>query len=367
MWHVAALEFAAAFAAVALLIVVLEPLAHRVGLLDRPGGRKDHHAPTPVTGGLAIAVGTIVPGIFLTEPTPALIGLGVAALILLVVGLIDDLRDLPWRVRVLAQVCAALAMIVVGGVQVGWIGAAFGLAPMELGYLSIPFTVIATVGLINALNMVDGLDGLAGTQALCALAMLIAAAIYAGNSELVNGLFAMAGAVAGFLAFNLRLPWQRQARVFLGNSGSAYLGVIIAWASFRLTQNASFPVTPVLAPFLIALPVVDCLVLIVRRVMHRRSPFDADRTHVHHLLLDSGFTVTGVVLMLGFLSLAPGLAAAMALRANVPQPAFILAYLGLVVAYFIFSRNPQKATRCIARLTGRTPPPPPDMTAKLAE
>jgi UDP-GlcNAc:undecaprenyl-phosphate GlcNAc-1-phosphate transferase len=367
VWHVAAIKFAAAFAAVAFLIYLLEPLARRIGLLDRPGGRKDHHAPTPVTGGLAIAVGTIIPGILLTEPTPALLGLGVAAAILLIVGLIDDLVDLPWRLRVLAQAIAALAMILVGGVQVEWIGVAFGLAPMELGYLSIPFTVIATVGLINALNMVDGLDGLAGTQALCALAMLIAAAIYAGNTELVNGLFAMAGAVAGFLAFNMRWPWQPRARVFLGNSGSAYLGVIIAWASFRLTQNANFPVTPVLAPFLIALPVIDCLVLIVRRIMHRRSPFDADRTHVHHLMLDAGFTVTGVVLTLSTLSLALGLAAAMALRANVPQPAFIVAYLALIAAYFIFSRHPQRASRCLARLIGRAPAATATVAPELAE
>ncbi|HEX6860392.1 MAG TPA: MraY family glycosyltransferase [Caulobacteraceae bacterium] len=351
----------------AILIWLLDPLARRIGLLDRPGGRKDHGAPTPVTGGLAIAVGTIIPGVLLTAPTPALVGLGVAAIILLVVGVADDLFDLPWPVRVMAQVCAALALVFVGGVKVEWVGAAFGLAPTDLGYLSVPFTVIATVGLINSLNMVDGLDGLAGSQALCALAMLIAAAIYAGNTELVNGLFAMAGSLCGFLAFNLRLPWRPHARVFLGNSGSAYVGIIIAWASFRLTQNPNFPVTPVLAPFLIALPVIDCLVLIVRRVLHRRSPFSADRTHVHHLLLDAGFTVTGVVGALGALSLALGLAAALALRANVPQPAFIAAYLLMVLAYFGFSRHPERASRSLARLLGRRPAPEAQPAPNLAE
>lgn len=355
MWPTAALQFAAAFGAVTAVIYLLGPLARRIGLLDRPGGRKDHRDPTPVTGGLAIAVGTIVPAILLAEPTAPLIGLGAAALVLMIVGVLDDLRDVRWGWRILAQVAAALIMVYVGGVKVEQIGPVMGLANMDLGYLSAPFTVLATVGLINALNMVDGIDGLAGSLALCAIAMLIAAGVYSGNTELVNGLVAMSGAVCAFLMFNLRFPWSPRARVFLGNSGSAYLGLVVAWAAFRLTQNAYHPVSPVLAPFLIAPPVIDCLVLIVRRALHRRSPFDADRTHVHHLLMDAGFSVTGVVATLCSASLALGLLAALALQTNIPQPLFIVAYLGLTAAYFFISRRPEQASRLIGRITGLRP------------
>jgi len=353
VWPTAPLEFAAAFSAVTALIYLLGPVARRIGLLDHPGGRKDHRDPTPVTGGLAIAVGTIIPAILLTEPTPPLVGLGLGAVILIVVGIFDDLHDLRWSWRILAQIAAALALVYVGGVKVEQIGLVLGLANMDLGYLSAPFTVLATVGLINALNMVDGLDGLAGSLALCAILMLIAAGLYSGNTELVNGLVAMSGAVAAFLMFNLRFPWRPRARVFLGNSGSAYLGLVMAWASFRLTQNAHHPVSPVLAPFLIAPPVIDCLVLIVRRALHRRSPFAADRTHVHHLLLDAGFPVTGVVAILCGVSLAMGSMAALALWADVPQPLFIIVYLGLLVSYFAVSRQPEKASHWIGKVTGR--------------
>lgn len=354
------LELVAAFSAVVALIYILDPVARRIGLLDHPGGRKDHARPTPVTGGPAIAVGTIVPALLLTHATHQLIGLGVAAAILIVIGVIDDLKDLPWPVRILAQAAAGLAIVLIGDVKVEQIGPVFGLGATDLGLLSIPFTVTATVGLINALNMIDGMDGLAGSMVLCALAMLIGASLYAGNQDLANGLTVIAGAVAGFLAFNLRLPWRKRARVFLGNSGSAYLGLLIAWASFRLTQNAEHPVTPTLAPFLIALPVIDCLVLIVKRLTQRRSPFAADRTHAHHLMLDAGFAPTQVLLIFSAASFTVGLGAALARKAGVPVPMFPLVFLTLAGGWFVFTYDAARAVRVLAalrrRVTGKVRP-----------
>lgn len=348
----AALAFVAAFSAVTAIIFLLQPFAARLGLVDKPtGGRKDHGVPIPVTGGIAIAVGTILPAVLLTPPDAQLIGLGVAAVILLVTGVLDDIYDIPWPLRVLAQVAAALAIVLIGGVKVANIGPLFGLGPLALGYLSIPFTVLATVGLINALNMADGIDGLAGSLCVCALAMLVAACFYSGNTELANGLMVIIGAVAAFLAFNIRLPWRKRARIFLGNSGSAYLGLIIAWATFRLTQNPVHPVTPVLAPFLIAPPVIDCLVLIVRRLLNRQSPFHADRTHAHHLMLDGGFSVTGVVLTMCALSLTLGLGAAVALKLDVPQPWLLAMFILLTLSYLLFSRRPEFAIAVYRRIT----------------
>lgn len=349
----AALEFVAAFSAVTAIIFLLSPFAARLGLVDKPGGRKDHAAPTPVTGGLAIAVGTILPALVLTPATPPVIGLGIAAVILVVIGVLDDIYDIPWPIRVLAQTGAALAIVLVGDVRVANIGPVFGLGPLDLGYLSIPFTLLATVGLINALNMADGIDGLAGSLCVCALIMLVAASLYAGNADLAHGLTVITGAVVAYLAFNLRLPWRKRARIFLGNSGSAYLGLIIAWAVFRLTQNPVYPVTPVLAPFLIAPPLIDCLVLIVRRVLHKRSPFHADRTHAHHLMLDGGFSVTGVVVTLCGVSLALGLGVALALRADVPQPVLLALFGLLTVGYFLFTRHPERAIAAYRKLTGK--------------
>jgi UDP-GlcNAc:undecaprenyl-phosphate GlcNAc-1-phosphate transferase len=170
--------------------------------------------------------------------------------------------------------------------------------------------------------------------------------------------------VAGFLAFNLRTPWRKRASVFLGNSGSAYLGLVIAWASFRLTQNPVYPVTPVLAPFLIAPPVIDCLTLIARRIAYRRSPFAADRTHVHHLMLEGGFTPTGVVLTLSALSFSLGLGAALALLADVPIPLFLVAFIAAIGGWYALSAKHERAVAVFAALHrlatgGRAPKPAP--------
>lgn len=366
-----ALELLGSFSGVIALIYLLDPLARRIGLLDHPGGRKDHAAPTPVTGGLAIALGTMVPALLLTEVTPQLLGLGLAAAVLIITGVIDDLKDLKWQYRILAQIVAALCIVLVGDVKVEAIGPVFGLGQMALGSLSIPFTVLATVGLINALNMADGLDGLAGSMALCALVMLIAGSIYSGNAELTHGLTVLAGALAGFLALNMRTPWRKRAYVFLGNSGSAYLGLVIAWAAFRLTQNPDHPVTPVLAPFLIAPPVIDCLVLIVKRLRQGRSPFAADRTHAHHLMLDAGFTPTGVVLTMVVASCSLGLLAGLALLADVPIPVFAPVYLFITIVWLWLSVRAGRAAAVFAALrrlvTGKSGPPPVEAVAEPAD
>ncbi len=255
----------APFLATALLIFALKPVARRLGLVDHPGTRKTHAEPTPLAGGAAITLAALATGAFVLPLTRDLVALGAASLLMLVVGTIDDRFDINWRIRITAQAVAALVLFVWGGVRVESIGGALGFPGHTLGVLALPFTILATVGITNAINWVDGVDGLAGTLCLAAFGMLIAAAIYAGNAPLADDLVLMAGCVMGFLAYNLRTPWRPRASVFLGD-GAEILGLWIAWASFRLTQTAGHPVTPVLAPFLIAPPVIDCLVLIVRRL-----------------------------------------------------------------------------------------------------
>jgi len=365
----AAFNAALSFLVVGGLMLSANPLARRIGLVDRPGGRKAHDGDIPVTGGPAVAIGAMLPALIVLPLTPQLASLAIAMSILLVVGVLDDLYDLNWLYRIVAQMAAALVLVYVGDVKVEQIGSAFGIDQARLGSFAVPFTILATVGLINALNMSDGIDGLAGSLTLCAVVMLLSAAIYSGNLQLVGELVFAAGAIAGFLAFNLRRPGQPKARAFLGNSGSAIIGLIIAYASFRLTQSPTHPVTPVLAPFLIAPPVIDAIALVLRRLANRKSPVAADRSHVHHILLDGGFRVSDVVLIVCTGSLAIGLLAALALRVNVPEPAFIVIYLSMLAIYFAVTRHPDLTARRIRALRqalndrlsgGRTPVALPD-------
>ncbi len=344
---------AAAAAATWVLTRLLLPVAAPLGLVDHPVGRKRHADPTPLVGGIAVIVAVNALAWAVMDNRTLLPAFTLASLLLLAVGLLDDLIDLRWFFRIGAQATAALIMIYVGGVQIEQIGSVVGLRPMALGALSVPFTVFATVGLINAVNMIDGIDGLAGALVLSALAMLGGAALYSGNHSMLPLLLIMMGALIAFLAFNLRRPGVPRARTFMGNAGSAFLGFVIAWFSFRLTQNPGHPVSPVLPPFLILFPLLDCLALIARRLMLRRSPFSADRGHIHHLMLDAGFSHSQVVLTLTGLSLAVGLIAALMLKWNLPHPTFVAVFLVMLVVHYWVTASDGRAIRLFAKIRSR--------------
>ena len=327
-----------------LLVWLLKPTAYRLNLLDRPRGRKAHEAPTPVTGGLAMTLGVAAGGLVaIRTASPELTYLLLGMALLLAVGLLDDLRDLRWWVRILAQMVAALGLFYGGGVRVEQLGGVFGFPELTLGPLSLPLTVIATVGLINAINLVDGVDGLAGSLLLAALVMLAAAAVYAGNGELAGEVLILGGAVVGFLAWNFRVPGRSRAAAFMGNSGSALLGLAIAWVCFRLTQNPGHPVSPVLALWLLPVPVMDCLVLIVRRLREGRSPFSAGCDHIHHCMRDAGWGPMGICVVLGGFSLVCGLAAGQAMRLDIPNPLILVAWIAMCVGWYALSLRRTRA------------------------
>lgn len=352
--------FLSAFVLGVIAVLALLPLARRLHWVDHPdGARKDHRAPTPVVGGLAIALAVVpVALIFSLDggDLRAVLALLSAGLLMLVVGLADDLHDLDWRWRISAQFVAALILIYGGQLAVNQVGTLFGYAVTSLGWLSVPFTVFVIVALINALNMADGVDGLSGGVVLVCVSMFAAAAFYSGDPALGMVLLATAGAVLAFAAFNLRRPGMGQAKLFLGNGGSALLGLVIAWASLRLSQNPAHPVTAVLLPWLLVPPVVDAVALTIRRVLKGRSPFAADRDHMHHLMLDAGFTPSAIALVLSFVTLVCGGAAALALRYDwLGHSALVAAYVVMTIAWFLLSYRRERAVACFAALRGCVP------------
>lgn len=332
-----------------LLMLLMQWLAPRLQLLDRPGGRKDHARPIPVTGGIAMAIAALIAGYGLLSGSTAFFSFAIAAVLLVGVGIADDLCDLRWYTRIGAQTVAAL-VIVAGGVRIEHIGPVFGLDPVQLGFLSVPVTVFATVGLINAVNMIDGADGLAGTLVLSALVMLGAAAVYSGNFLIAERAAVLSGALLAFLWFNWRFSWRSGAHAFMGNSGSAFLGLVVAWFSFRLTQNGGHPVSPVLMLWLLPVPVIDCLVLILRRLKQGRSPFSADREHIHHLMAEAGYGPALVGFSLAGFSLFCGGLAAMCMVWDVPQPLILAAYLALAAFWCWLTMRRERAVAFFRRL-----------------
>lgn len=348
------LRAAVAFVACALFLPMLLPLARRWHLVDHPGGRKDHEGAIPVVGGLVIYA-VVVATLLAFEPalTARIAAFVIGAGLLVVVGQLDDYFDLRWTWRISAQAAAALLMATHGGVVATNLHDVFGSLGSDMGYLAIPFTIFIVVGVINALNMADGVDGLAGSLAVVALLLYVALALYAGNVILAERLLAMAAAVVGFLVWNARLPWQPRARVFLGNGGSMLLGFTIAYASVRLSQGGDHPVSPVLGPWALSLPLIDCVALMFRRWRQGRSPFAADRGHMHHLLLDAGFRPSVVVLIIAGGSLLLGVAAAVAIKLGVYRPLLVILFLVLLVAWYVFSVDTARAVARLSRLAPR--------------
>lgn len=322
---------------------LLMPMAQRLDLIDHPRGRKNHTQPTPTVGGISMLCAVLVTGLALGVVDPSAKAFALASMLLVGVGLLDDKYDLSWRWRIPAQVAAALIIVYVGGVRVEQLGSLFGLHDTSLGMLAVPFTVFATVGVINAINMVDGIDGLAGLLVLSALVMLGAAALYSGNSEVIADVLVLVGAVMGFLTYNLRFPWRKRAKVFMGNCGSAMLGLAIAWVAFRLTQSSGHPVSPVLALWLVPIPIIDCLVLMLRRARSRQSPFVADHNHIHHLMLDAGFGHSGLAVALSVFSCLCGLAAALLLRQHLPHPLLLISFFALCAVWFWMTSRRSRA------------------------
>lgn len=314
-------------------LALLLRVAPNLGLIDHPiGGRKDHGVPTPVVGGIGIFCALVAGWIMAGEIVLAQVGMLGAGALLLLAGVLDDLFDLNWKLRILLQVIAA-ALLCAAGLVVERLGMPGESLPLFLGPVALIFTVFAVVGLINAINMIDGVDGLSGACAVVSLGCFAALAAWTGADSLALSLLLGMLAVLVFLAFNLRLPGLPRARTFLGNSGSAFLGLLLAWSAIALTQDGASAITPALAPWLVALPILDCLVLIYRRLAAGRSPFAADRLHLHHLLMDRGLEVGQVVALAVAIHLSIALAGLALMLMQVPSWLMIVGFLVLLGVY----------------------------------
>ena len=356
------LYFLIAFLVSAGIIRMLLPLAIRWNWVDQPNHRKIHEVPTPVIGGLGVFIGIAVPVFLLNGLNNYAVGWFSGALLLVILGLIDDRIDLRWYIRIIVHIAAALCLICIAGTRAAHLGPLFGLPDIETGWLSIPLSVLAIVGLINALNMIDGIDGLVGSLVLASMLMFMSASIYSGIPEItLASNVGTLGAVLGFLWFNLRFGKQTRARVFLGDTGSALLGYTIAYLAFRLTQNPVHPISPILAPYMIAIPIIDCLALIARRWRNGQSPMQADRNHIHHLLLDAGFSINQIVRFLFLLSLIIGLGASVWLTFDFryEKAVLLINFILMTLLWYSLSRDRARIVAKLARvhciLYGKSP------------
>ncbi|MCB1863149.1 MAG: undecaprenyl/decaprenyl-phosphate alpha-N-acetylglucosaminyl 1-phosphate transferase, partial [Gammaproteobacteria bacterium] len=239
--------------------------------------------------------------------------------LIVLTGVLDDRLQLGVRLRFLMHALIALIMIHWGGVVLLDLGFLVSPELLVLGYLAVPLTIFATLGTINALNMLDGIDGLAGVLSIVIFSFIALLAFISQSADYFYLSIAVLGAVAGFLVFNFPYSSRQHASIFMGDAGSNLLGFLLAWQFIALSQGDDPVIAPVTALWLYAVPLIDTVSVMVRRVWLKRSPFKADRGHLHHLLIDAGFRVRQVVYLMAFIQVLLAAAGVWMLWGGVPQ------------------------------------------------
>jgi UDP-GlcNAc:undecaprenyl-phosphate GlcNAc-1-phosphate transferase len=277
--------------AAALVALLYRPITH-IGLVDTPDHRKRHDGAVPLAGGPAMALSFAVMLVASGAWYPHYEGLLLAMALLCITGIVDDHRGLRAGIKFALQIGAALILIYFNDLTIDHLGAITGDGRVALGGWNAPFTVLCVVGLINAINMLDGLDGLAGGVVAVMLGALALVALIGGAPTAAIGPGLMLGALLGFLAFNFPGVRGDRPRIFMGDSGSMMLGVAVAWFAIDITFQRGTGVPPIAIAWILALPVVDTVVIMTRRVLKGRHPMSPDREHLHHILQRAGLSQT---------------------------------------------------------------------------
>lgn len=263
------------------LIPVMVRLAPRLGMVDMPDPRKVHARPIARVGGIGICVGALVAILLLVPMHQGIAAFLAGSVVLLLFGAWDDSCELGHYVKFIGQFIAVGLLVYWGDIWVSYFPFIDYQLPASIGK---PFTIIAVVGVVNAINHSDGLDGLAGGESLLSLGAIAWLAYQANDLVLVGLAMAVIGGVFGFLRFN-----SHPAVIFMGDSGSQFLGFSLATFVILLTQQSNPSLSMAVPLLLLGLPVIDIIAVFAQRIYHKMNWFKASRNHIHHRLLDLGF------------------------------------------------------------------------------
>jgi len=308
--------------------------AAKTGAMDAPDARKVHKKPIPRIGGIGIYIafmaGMLVVmsmNVLTEEVSHELIGLLFGGSLIVLLGIIDDYKNLPAKVKLVGQIIAATVLVVVFDVRIDFITDPFG-DYLFLEFMAIPATIFWIVGLTNTVNLIDGLDGLAAGVSTIACITIFLVALQQDILLVAVLTAALAGAAMGFLYYNFN-----PARIFMGDSGSMFLGYMLAGISIIGAVKCAATIALIVPILALGLPILDTAFAIVRRYRGGVPIFKPDKGHLHHRLLDLGFTQRQAVLLMYVISALLGLSA-VALTEVSPQ--FAILIVGLVVAAVLF-------------------------------
>ncbi|MFT8710448.1 MAG: MraY family glycosyltransferase, partial [Sporolactobacillus sp.] len=315
------LTFVICFAAAVGLTPLVKKLALRIGATDAPNARKVHKKIMPRLGGLAIYLAFLIGMTILHPDSSYTMPLLIGSAIVILTGILDDIFSLPAKVKLVAHFFAAL-VIVEGGISITFINLPFN-GVLYLHWLGIPLTLLWIMGVTNAINLIDGLDGLAAGVSCIVLLTVAGLAITEGNVFVFSVCAVMLGSTLGFLPYNFH-----PAKIFMGDTGSYFLGYIISVLSLLGFKNVTL-FSIVIPIVILAVPISDTLFAIIRRWVNKQPLMAPDRSHLHHCLLRYGFSQSQTVVLIY------GMSALFALAAILLSTSTLLGSLIVIIAVMV--------------------------------
>ncbi|MDU5696259.1 MAG: UDP-N-acetylglucosamine--undecaprenyl-phosphate N-acetylglucosaminephosphotransferase, partial [Haemophilus parainfluenzae] len=297
-----------------LTLLVMRPIANKIGLVDKPNYRKRHQGAIPLIGGVSLFMGNLC--YYLMEwdqlRLPYLYIFSI--FVLLAIGILDDRFDISPFLRAGIQAVLAILMI--------------------------DFTVFATIAIINAFNMIDGIDGLLGGLSIVSFAAIGILMFRDGQMDMAYWSFGLIVAILPYLLLNLGIPFGPKYKVFMGDAGSTLIGFTIIWILLLSTQGKGHPMNPVTALWIIAVPLIDMVAIIYRRLRKGKSPFRPDRLHVHHLMVRAGLTSRQAFLLITFFA---AICATIGILGEVFYINEWAMFIAFIVLFFLYAYSITKA------------------------
>ncbi len=317
-----------------ILIRLITPFAINIGLVDKPNNRKKHSRSVPLVGGICMFIAIVI-GLLTTEmDLNHQKNLLLAMMIIVGVGVLDDHKDLSAWSRILFHIIAVLVVVSYDGVVLNSLGWIFGFFEFKLHTWAVFFTVFCVIGIMNAINMSDGIDGLSGSLSLVSLVFISYFAYMGGRNDHLMVALLVCSVLVPFLLFNLGV-FRAFRKVFMGDAGTTLIGLLIAILLIDLSQGENAVFRPVTAIWLLAIPLIDTFTIILRRIMNGKSPFKADREHLHHFFVRSGISDRKALLIITVLSLIMALFGSWMQLNNVAEWKMFALFLFISLLYLL--------------------------------
>ncbi len=339
-------------------LFVFRKVAQRTGLVDKPNERKHHTGQIPLVGGISVFVTMLLALLWLPELlTLPYLYMG-CALALVIVGAIDDRYDISFKLRLAIQALVSIAMIVLGERSLHNLGYLMGSEALQIPELaSYVLTVVAVIGAINAFNMVDGIDGLLGGLASVTFGGVGLLFYWHGMANFALFCALLVTAMLPYIMLNLGFPFGKRFKVFMGDAGSIFIGFTVIWLLIVASQGErATAIRPVTALWLIALPLMDMVCIMIRRIRKGQSPFKPDREHLHHICQRLGLSSH---MSLFVICTGAGVMAAVGIwseLAKVNENIMFLAFLATFTLYFTVINNIWRITAFLHRHLNFTKP-----------